>query len=296
MKKYTSYIVVVCVALCLVNKSTFAEVPEHPVIKPIPKSILEKSSEQKNYTYEFPFYDKSVDVISYKKINGTYRKWSYRIFGKEAQKVDGIFSSIEIIRGYRDFAVKKGGEILWEQGNGGRLSFMIPKPDGDKTWCHVSARNGYYELDIVEKESVKKKVSPSTGKMKKELDIKGRITIYSILFDFDKYDSKKESEKPLQEIADLLLDYPGLKIEIQGHTDNQGQDDYNLTLSQKRAENVRLYLIGLGVDSLRLTARGYGAAMPVAANNTREGRAKNRRVVLVERDEGLGKVIPEATP
>ena len=139
-------------------------------------------------------------------------------------------------------------------------------------------------------------VTPSAKKMKKELDIRGLITIYSILFDFDKYDSKKESEKPLQEIADLLLDYPGLKIEIQGHTDNQGQDDYNLTLSQKRAETVRLYMISLGVDSLRLTARGYGAAMPVAANNTREGRAKNRRVVLVERDEGLGKVNPEATP
>ena len=94
MKKYTSYIVVVCVALCLLNKSTFAEVPEHTVIKPIPKSILEKSSEQKNYTYEFPFYDKSVDVISFEEINGTYRKWSYHIFGKETQKVDGIFSSI----------------------------------------------------------------------------------------------------------------------------------------------------------------------------------------------------------
>jgi len=283
MKKYMSYIVIVYAVLCLVNKSTFAEVLGHTVIKPIPKSILEKSSEHKNYTYEFPFYDKSVDVISYKEINGTYRKWSYHIVGKEAQRVDGIFSSTEIIRAYRDFAVKKGGEILWERGDGGRLSFMIPKPDGDKTWCHVSARNGYYELDIVETESMKKKASSSARKMKKELDVKGRFTIYSISFNFDKYDLKKESEKPLQEIADLLLAYPGLKSEIQGHTDNQGQDDYNLILSQKRAETVRLYLVGLGVDSLRLTARGYGAAMPIAANNTREGRAKNRRVVLVER-------------
>ena len=283
MKKYMSYIVIVYMALCFVNKPAFAEVPEHTVIKPIPKSILEKSSEQKNYTYEFPFFDKAADVVSYKEINGTYRKWSYHIFGKDPQRVDGIFSSVEIIRVYRDFAVKKGGEILWERGDGGRLSFMIPKPDGDKTWCHVSARNGYYELDIVEKEIVKKKAFPSEEKMKKELDVKGRITIYSILFDFDKYDLKMESGKPLQDISDLLLGYSGLKIEIQGHSDNQGQDHYNLVLSQKRAEAVRLHLIGLGVDSSRLTARGYGAAMPVAANNTSEGRAKNRRVVLVER-------------
>jgi len=283
MKKFMSYIVIVSVALCLVNKSTFAEVPEHAVIKPIPRSILETSSEHKNYTYEFPFFDKSADVVSYKAINGTYRKWAYHIFGKDTQRVDGIFSSIEIIRAYRDFALKKGGEILWERGDGGRLSFMIPNPDGEKTWCHVSARNGYYELDVVEKEIVKKKAFPRAEKMKEELDVKGRITIYSILFDFDRYDLKKESEKPLQEIADLLLGYPDLKIEIQGHTDDQGQDDYNLTLSQKRAETVRLYLIGLGVDSSRLTARGYGAAMPVIAKTTREGRAQNRRVVLVER-------------
>jgi len=160
---------------------------------------------------------------------------------------------------------------------------MIPNPDGHKTWCHVSARNGYYELEVVEKEIVNKKPCPSAEKMKKELDVKGRITVYSILFDFDRYDLKKESEKPLQEIADFLLGCPGLKIEIQGYTDDQGQDDYNLTLSQKRAETVRLYLIGLGVDSSRLTARGYGATMPVDAKITREGRAKNRRVVLVER-------------
>jgi len=146
----------------------------------------------------------------------------------------------------------------------------------------VIARNGYYELDIIEKEPLIN-VTPSVKKMKKELDIKGRITIYSILFDFDQFDLKNKSKKSLNEIGKLLSGYPSLKIEIQGHTDNQGDDVYNLKLSQKRAEAVKLYLAGLGVHALRLTAEGYGSSNPVASNNTREGRAKNRRVVLVER-------------
>ena len=75
--------------------------------------------------------------------------------GKDSQRNDGVFSSTEIIRTYRNFALEKGGEILWERGEGGRLTFTIPKQEGNKTWCHVSARNGYYELDIVETEAMK---------------------------------------------------------------------------------------------------------------------------------------------
>jgi len=284
MKKHTWFIIfLVSAVLCLSNISSLAELTEHAVIKPIPKSILEKSSQHKDYTYEFPFYDKENNIVNYKRIKGTFWKLTYNVFGKDSQRKDGVSSSIEIIRTYKDFALEKGGKILWERGEGGRLTFTIPKPGGDNTWCHVSARNGYYELDIVEKETIEEKPHSNAREMKKALDKKGRITVYSILFDFDKYDLKKASTKPLEEIAELLLSYPGLQIEIQGHTDNQGDDDYNLKLSQKRAESVKLYLTGLGVDVSRLTAKGYGSTKPIALNNTRDGRAKNRRVVLVER-------------
>jgi outer membrane protein OmpA-like peptidoglycan-associated protein len=284
MKKHVWFMVFLLSAvLCLSNIALFAELKEHAVIKPIPKSILEKSSEHKDYTYEFPLYDKGKNIVNYKEIKGTFWKLTYNVFGKDSQRKDGVFSSIEIIRTYKDFAIEKGGKILWERSEGGRLTFTIPMPGGGNTWCHVSARNGYYELDIVEKETLGEETPSVAREMKKELDLKGQLIVYSILFDFDKYDLKKASTKPVGEIGELLLSFPGLKIEIQGHTDNQGDDEYNLKLSQKRADSVKLYLTSLGVDASRLTAKGYGSTKPVASNNTRDGRAKNRRVVLVER-------------
>ena len=284
MKKCLNCVwITLCVALYFTSTSLFADTAEHPVIKPIPKSILDRSSEHKNYTYEFPFYDKKTNSVSYKEITGRYGKWSYHIFGKDAQRIDGILSAVEIIRKYKEFAIGKGGSILWEKSDGGRLSFAIPDVKGGKIWCHVTARDGYYELDIVEKDIVEKKHPSMAEDLKAELDAKGKITVYSILFDFDHHKLKEQSKKPLQEIAELLLTYPSLKIEIQGHTDSLGGDDYNLKLSQKRAEMVRSHLVSLGVEPSRLTAVGYGSFKPIATNKTQEGRAKNRRVVLMEK-------------
>jgi len=89
---------------------------------------------------------------------------------------------------------------------------------------------------------------------------------------------KPRSFKVLDEAADLLAEYGNLRIEISGHTDNQGRDDRNLTLSQARADAVRQYLIDKGISGDRLVAVGYGETKPVASNNTGRGRAKNRRI------------------
>jgi OOP family OmpA-OmpF porin len=82
----------------------------------------------------------------------------------------------------------------------------------------------------------------------------------------------------LDEAAMVLRNNPDLNVEIQGHTDNTGPAEYNLMLSQKRAESAMNYLVDKGVDPARLTAKGYGFEQPVASNDTKEGRAKNRRV------------------
>lgn len=123
---------------------------EHAVIKPIPKSFLENSSEHKNYAYEFPYYDDKNRVIDFMPVNGTLWKFSYHIFGKDNRRVDGVYSSSEIIRTYRKLALETGGQILWEKAEGGRLVFTFPCPDESKLWCQVFARNGFYELDIVQ--------------------------------------------------------------------------------------------------------------------------------------------------
>ena len=74
-----------------------------------------------------------------------------------------------------------------------------------------------------------------------------------------------------------MQDVPTLKIELSGHTDNIGNDEYNLNLSQRRSDAVRLYLTSRGLDKSRVSAVGYGESKPVDTNETSEGRANNRR-------------------
>jgi outer membrane protein OmpA-like peptidoglycan-associated protein len=116
--------------------------------------------------------------------------------------------------------------------------------------------------------------------MKKDLDEKGNVAIYGIYFDTDKATIKKESEAALAEIVKLMNSYPDLRVEIQGHTDNQGNKDHNLKLSKMRADSVKNYLVQKGIDAKRMEASGYGSDKPVASNDTDDGKSKNRRVEL----------------
>ncbi len=100
----------------------------------------------------------------------------------------------------------------------------------------------------------------------------------NVRFRFDQDILTKQSEIILQNVARVLKKYPDEKIEILGHTDNWGSDDYNMDLSERRAISVRKYLIAQGVDSTRLFTAGCGERMPIADNNTSEGRAINRRI------------------
>lgn len=93
----------------------------------------------------------------------------------------------------------------------------------------------------------------------------------------------------LTTVAAVLKDYPTIRLEVQGHTDDRGNDAHNLKLSHGRAEAVREYLIGQGIEPHRLTARGYGEAAPIESNKKASGRAANRRVEFVRTDDGAVK-------
>ena len=106
-------------------------------------------------------------------------------------------------------------------------------------------------------------------------------------FSFDRLDFetgsatlKPSSAEQLKNIAEIMKAYPKVKMKIGGYTDNVGNADANLKLSQKRAENTMQEIVKLGVDAKRLEAEGYGEKHPVADNSTEEGRAKNRRIDL----------------
>ncbi|MGB3025790.1 DUF4892 domain-containing protein [Paradevosia shaoguanensis] len=129
----------------------------------------------------------------------------------------------------------------------------------------------------------KKMVVVEAAKMEESLTTTGSISLYGIYFDTDKADLKPESAPTLKEIATLLGNDPNMAVLVVGHTDNQGSFDYNLDLSSRRAQAVKATLASeYGIDPKRLTAAGAGMMAPIATNDTDDGRAKNRRVVLVK--------------
>lgn len=104
------------------------------------------------------------------------------------------------------------------------------------------------------------------------------VRLKNVYFDFDKTTLKDESYPELNKVVSFLQDNATVEIEIAGHTDYKGSDDYNRDLSQGRCQSVVDYLISQGIDSYRLTAQGYGESRPIDTNETDEGRANNRRV------------------
>ncbi|TWT10762.1 OmpA family protein [Reyranella sp. CPCC 100927] len=139
-------------------------------------------------------------------------------------------------------------------------------------------------VDVVESGTMEKRmVTVQAPEMATNIGRDGRQAIYGIYFDFDKADIKAESKPQLDEMAKLLQANANLKVYIVGHTDNQGTLEYNVSLSQRRADAVVRSLAGqYGIAAARLTARGMGPLAPITANTTDEGRAKNRRVELVQ--------------
>jgi outer membrane protein OmpA-like peptidoglycan-associated protein len=118
--------------------------------------------------------------------------------------------------------------------------------------------------------------------IEQELKQTGQAEVYGIYFDFASDKIKPESEPVLREIADALNHNPTWKLRVEGHTDNIGGDEYNLDLSQRRAEAVKSALVNrYHIAAARLTPKGFGATRPKEPNDTLAGRARNRRVELV---------------
>ncbi len=111
----------------------------------------------------------------------------------------------------------------------------------------------------------------------KSLKVGTKIVLRNIFFDFDKSTLRPESTNELERLLKLMNEFPSLKIEISGHTDNVGNDEYNKTLSNSRAKAVVDYLIKNGIPASRMEWKGYGEEQPMAPNDTKENRQLNRR-------------------
>ncbi|MGK7389863.1 MAG: OmpA family protein [Candidatus Cyclobacteriaceae bacterium M2_1C_046] len=171
---------------------------------------------------------------------------------------------------------EKQGEIINETDHTFRSSLNLPG------WYYLTASaEGYLNAsdsifyDALSDQDMSRQIYLTP------IEIGTTVRLKNIYFDFDKTTLQSISFTELNKVVDLLTSNPNVEIEISGHTDSKGADEYNLNLSQGRAQAVVDYLISQGIDGYRLIAKGYGEGKPVATNDTDEGRAENRRVEFV---------------
>jgi OmpA-OmpF porin, OOP family len=182
----------------------------------------------------------------------------------------------------------------------GRLLVAKRTGGGGDAWISVYVATGGFSMhketvgrpiilvDLVESAGMETKmVTVDASAMAKGIASDGHVALYGILFDFNKADVKPESDPTLTEMAALLKSTPTLRLLVVGHTDNVGGYPFNLDLSQRRATAVVAALVTrFGIAKDRLTPVGVSFASPVAPNTREEGRARNRRVELVEQAPG----------
>ena len=261
------------------------EVPEHSFIRPFPNSVLATaiSKHDSFNSYEFYFMNETTNKREKKLVKGEYWRLIYEVRTASGDRVKNI-SKLEFFENYKAAAEQRGGKVVFQDAV--QMILTIPRDDGGITWLRVAGNAGLGQQDliIIDEAPFKQSLTFGPKALKEALDKDGRVILYEILFDYDKASLQQKSDKQLQHVLTLLIENPELTLEIQGHTDNKGEDAYNLTLSQQRAETVRQYLTLFGIPSEQLTAKGYGESQPVATNDTEEGRAKNRRVELVKVD------------
>jgi outer membrane protein OmpA-like peptidoglycan-associated protein len=159
------------------------------------------------------------------------------------------------------------------------MSFKAPAEKGDYHLKMVTSEHG----DVVTMSGFSVNRTIDADLLKEQIDKQGRVVLYGIYFDLDKSKIKQASYPTLTAVKELLRKYPELSLQIEGHTDSQGGEDYNKQLSEKRAQSVKKYLVdSLSIASSRLTAIGYGEERPINNNASVAEQALNRRVEIVK--------------
>ncbi len=181
-------------------------------------------------------------------------------------------SRFEWMQVYRDALAKANWTIVRVVGT--ELITAHYGQNGRNIWAYLHMDGDGYSFTVGDE--------PGNDGMKSELAKNCHVALTGVLFDFNKSTLKPESDAVLQRVDGLMAKDPALHAEIQGHTDNVGTPEYNVTLSQARAASVAAWLTSHGIAADRLTAKGYGLTMPVADNKTDEGRARNRRVEIAD--------------
>ena len=249
------------------------EPPEHPVIKPMNgAALIEDSSRTDDFGQMLVRYRQDGNTID-ETAEGRFWHLEYQLENRDT-------SRDEIMANYAAEAERVGGEVLDRSGT--RLRLRIVNRGGGTTWAILDTRaNGAYELEIVDEAGLDLSLEFDAAVMFDALTRVGRVAIYGILFDVNLADLRPGSGEVIDTVAEVLKANPGLRIEVQGHTDSTGAAERNRQLSLERAQSVAAALALYGVEPNRLVPRGFGPDQPVADNADEQGRQQNRRVELV---------------
>jgi outer membrane protein OmpA-like peptidoglycan-associated protein len=268
-------ILVLCSGLALAasDPKDKAGSKDPPLFSRMPDFWISLYQETEFDRYEFPIGDKKKTAVE-----GHYYRIDY-----SAKDKKNAPAGLQIARNYINAAKAIGGQVVYDNqwGNNADVVLKVVKK-GMETWTHLTAEKGYYTLKMIEKQGMEQDVTANADSMAQSIKDTGKATIYGIYFDTGKAEIKPDSEPSLKEITKLLQADPKLKLYVVGHTDNVGTFDYNIKLSNGRADAVVKALVGkYGIATFRLQPFGAGPVAPVESNQTEEGRAKNRRVELV---------------
>ena len=245
---------------------------DHPLLTRMPDFHINDYSEKDFDKHEFI-------VQNGKRVSVEGHKYYIQYNLNQGAKGPG---DLKVVRNIENALTKIGGKVLFEGERPWNATIKLEK-GGKETWVTVWAWPTLYRLTIVEKEVMKQEVEANAEAMGNDINTTGHVAIYGIYFDTGKTDIKPESDAAIAEIAKLLKNNNALQVYVVGHTDNVGSFDANMKLSKDRAVAVTNSLISnYGIASSRLKAYGVSSLNPVASNKTEEGKAKNRRVELVE--------------
>ncbi len=252
-----------------------ADNPAPPIFKAMPGFEILGKDRYKGYSEQKIFYKvdgKRIDEV----VGGEYWYREYEKKGADGKR-DLTIDRVEIMRNYELEVERLGGFAYHQSGN--RRTFVITRPDGSRVVCLVYAGSGYYTMTVVSEEGMKQTLHLSAEEMSRQVEQGGSVTVYGINFNTDEATITPGSGKVLDEVAQMMLNGPQ-RYEIQGHTDERGENDYNMNLGLRRAEAIKNILIAYGIGAARLETISYGEEEPLDPGHNEKAWSANRRAVF----------------
>lgn len=273
MKKFSSFLIFTILILTSISFAQETDkdgTQDHPLLSRIPNYYISDQIVKDFDVFTSPYIDKD-------------NVWEGKFTQTNYSHIEGTkeLSFIQIVRNYENSVKKLGGKTLLSDGR-----VYHGKIEKNKGVTYISAEafneGRDYTLIIVENKPMEDEVSIDAAALNQGISETGKVAVYGIYFDSGKSVIKPESKPTIDEIVKMLQQSPKLKIFIVGHTDSDGSVESNMKLSSDRAAAVVKALTENGISASRLKSSGVGPYCPVESNHTEEGKAKNRRVELVE--------------